>query len=387
MRSTLEIKNLLCISPTKRWFSRIDKYKERLFRILRVIPKSRIMPSKDLKFKRDTEPKSNKLILILNPNSQGGATGKNWKTTYQKIKRFLPNPHRIIFTKKADDGTNVTRKLLEQGYCDIAAVGGDGTINEVANGFFKIKLRNRSAMDPMKYRPVGKLSLVNTKAAFWILPSGSRNVLATSLDIKHQGIESFKHISLMKKRKMDVIGVTIADKNNPGTTLNRIVLNAAEMGVGAEIISRSKKFRGKINSRSISTVAAIVSTLPTYESNECDIIMDGGRKITSNVTMAVVANGKFLGGGFNVAPRADISDGKLDVVIMKNSGSLKMLQKLVEMKGDSEYLQEEDILYYQASQVTFLPKDRNMIVSLDGEPVGILPAIFKLYSRALTIKT
>lgn len=203
----------------------------------------------------------------------------------------------------------MTRKLLEQRYRNIAAVGGDGTITKLQMVFFKIKLRNRSALDPMKFRPVGKLSLVNAKATFWILPSGSRNVLASSLDIKHQGIESFKHISLMKERKMDVIGVTIADKNNPGTTLNRIVLNAAEMGVGAEIISRSKRLRGKINCRSISTVAAIVLTLPTYESNECDIIMDGGRKISSNVTMAVVSNGKFLGGGFNIAPRADISDG------------------------------------------------------------------------------
>jgi diacylglycerol kinase family enzyme len=75
--------------------------------------------------------------------------------------------------------------------------------------------------------------------------------------------------------------------------------------------------------------------------------MDGGRKITSNVTMAVVANGKFLGGGFNAAPRAKITDGKLDVVIMKSSGSLKMLQKLVEMKGDSEYLHEEDIIKHR----------------------------------------
>lgn len=108
--------------------------------------------------------------MILNPNSQGGATGKNWKITYEKIKRFLPNPHRVIFTKKADDGTNVTRKLLDQGYCNIAAVGGDGTINEVANGFFKIKPRNRSAMDPMKFRSVRKLNPVNAKAAFWILP-------------------------------------------------------------------------------------------------------------------------------------------------------------------------------------------------------------------------
>lgn len=339
------------------------------------------------RLKPGIETISKKLILILNPNSQGGATGKNWKLTYEKIKKFLPKSHRIIFTKKAHDGTKVTRKLLEQGYCNIAAIGGDGTINEVANGFFNIKLRDRSALDPMKFRPERKLRLVNDKSVFWIIPSGSRNVLASSLGIPHQGIESFQHIAQMKKRKVDVIGVTIADKDNPGTTRRRIVLNAAEMGVGAEIITRSKRFRGKINSRSLSTVAAIVSTVPTYESNECDIVMDGGRKITTNITMAVVANGNFLGGGFNVAPKANISDGKLDVVIMKSSGSLKMLRKLVEMKGDSEYLHEEDILYYQASQVTFLPKNRNMTVSLDGEPVGILPAVFKVYHNALTIKS
>lgn len=344
--------------------------------------------------KRTSKPKqksgvstSNELILIVNPNSQGGTTGKNWSLTYEKIKKFLPTPHRIVFTKKANDGTNLTRKLLKKGYNNIAAIGGDGTINEVANGFFNINPKNRSALDPMKFRPEPKLSPVNAKAALWIIPSGSRNVLASSLGILHQGINSFRRIQNMKKRKIDVIGVTIADSNNPASTRSRIVLNAAEIGVGAEIISRSKRVRGKINNRFLSTVAGIISTLPTYESNECDIIMDGGRKITSNVTMAVVANGKFLGGGFNAASRAKITDGKLDVVIMKNSGSLKMLQKLVEMKGDSEYLDEEDILYYQASQVMFLPKNRNMTVSLDGEPVGILPAVFKLYHNALTINS
>jgi len=344
--------------------------------------------------KRTSKPKqksgvstSNELILIVNPNSQGGTTGKNWNLTYEKIKKFLPTPHRIVFTKKANDGTNLTRKLLKKGYNNIAAIGGDGTINEVANGFFNINPKNSSALDPMKFRPEPRLSPVNAKAALWIIPSGSRNVLASSLGILHQGINSFRRISHMKKRKIDVIGVTIADSNNPASTRSRIVLNAAEMGVGAEIISRSKRVRGKINNRFLSTVAGIISTLPTYESNECDIIMDGGRKITSNVTMAVVANGKFLGGGFNAASRAKITDGKLDVVIMKNSGSLKMLQKLVEMKGDSEYLDEENILYYQASQVMFLPKNRNMTVSLDGEPVGILPAVFKLYHNALTINS
>jgi len=114
--------------------------------------------------------------------------------------------------------------------------------------------------------------------------------------------------------------------------------------------------------------------------------VDGDKKITSNITMAIVANGKFLGGGFNAAPRASMSDGLLDIIIMKNSGSLKMLQKLVEMKGESQYSDQEDILYYHASQVAILPKNRNVTVSLDGEPVGILPAIFKVYHKALTIK-
>ena len=194
-----------------------------------------------------------------------------------------------------------------------------------------------------------KLEQINPNGVFWIVPSGSRNVLAASLGLQHQGIESFKHIREMKRRKIDVIGVTVTDKDNPAITRNRIVLNAAEMGVGAEIIDRSKRMRGKIKSRLLSTVAGIISTVPTYESNECDIIIDGDKKITSNITMAIVANGKFLGGGFNAAPRASMSDGLLDLIIMKNSGSLKMLQRLVEMKGDSQYTQEEDMLYYQAS--------------------------------------
>ena len=94
---------------------------------------------------------------------------------------------------------------------------------------------------------------------------------------------------------------------------------------------------------------------------------------------------KFLGGGFNAAPKASMSDGLMDLVILKDSGSLKMFEKLVNLKGDDSYT-EDDILYYQVSQVTILPKERNMTVSLDREPIGILPASFKVYHNALSLK-
>lgn len=332
---------------------------------------------------------TNEIILILNPNSQGGNTGKNWISTYSKVKEFLPKNHRIIFTKKTNDGIFDTRKLLRNGYKNIVAIGGDGTINEIANGFFNLQPQNRNIENLERFSFDDKLKPINPNGVLYIVPSGSRNVLARSFGLKHKGVQALKRIKQMDKRKMDAILAVITDKDSPSLTHKRIILNAAEIGVGAEIIDRSKRVRRKIKSRFVSTIASIVATLPAYNSNECDIVIDRDKRISSNVTMAVVANGRFLGGGFKAAPRAKFSDGLLDIVILKNSGSFKMLDKLIELKGTSTYKFEEDILYYQASEVKFLPKEKNVTVtvSVDGEPIGMLPAIFKSYHDALTIKT
>lgn len=332
---------------------------------------------------------TNEIILILNPNSQGGNTGKNWISTYSKVKEFLPKNHRIIFTKKTNDGIFDTRKLLRNGFKNIVAIGGDGTINEIANGFFNLQPQNRNIENLERFSFDDKLKPINPNGILYIVPSGSRNVLARSFGLKHKGVQALKRIKQMDKRKMDAILAVITDKDTPSLTHKRIILNAAEIGVGAEIIDRSKRVRRKIKSRIVSTIASIVATLPAYNSNECDIVIDGDKRISSNVTMAVVANGRFLGGGFKAAPRAKFSDGLLDIIILKNSGSFKVLDKLIELKGTSTYKFEEDILYYQASEVKFLPKEKNVTVtvSVDGEPIGILPAIFKSYHDALTIKT
>lgn len=332
---------------------------------------------------------TNEIILILNPNSQGGNTGKNWISTYSKVKEFLPKNHRIIFTKKTNDGIFDTRKLLRNGYKNIVAIGGDGTINEIANGFFNLQPQNSNIENLQRFSFDDKLKPINPNGVLYIVPSGSRNVLARSFGVKHKGVQALKRIKQMDRRRMDAILAVITDKDSPSLTHKRIILNAAEIGVGAEIIDRSKRVRKKIKNRFVSTIASIVATLPVYNSNECDIVIDGDKRISSNVTMAVVANGRFLGGGFKAAPRAKFSDGLMDIIILKNSGSLKMLDKLIELKGTSTYKFEEDILYYQASEVKFLPKEKNVTVtvSVDGEPIGMLPAIFKSYRDALTIKT
>ncbi|HYZ51752.1 MAG TPA: hypothetical protein VE593_12760, partial [Nitrososphaeraceae archaeon] len=141
------------------------------------------------------------------------------------------------------------------------------------------------------------------------------------------------------------------------------------------------------------------ATLPTYQSNLCEISVDDGREnILTKMTMVVIANGRYLGGGFQAAPKADMLDGLLDIVILKNSGSFKMLEEFISMKNGNYTSDDQDIIYIQAKKVSIKPKKEeekeehkqkkrgDITVTIDGEPIGVLPATFQVYQNVLTIK-
>ncbi|HEY6883502.1 MAG TPA: diacylglycerol kinase family protein [Nitrososphaeraceae archaeon] len=380
--------------------------------------------------KQNEEPISagdNSTVLIVNPSSSSGSTGKNWNDFYLKVKGFFGKNPELAFTNKSGDGTTLAREYLKKGFKNIVAIGGDGTINEVANGFFLFK-REDDAYNKEKSAVVGMggisnndantdnnntlvtnstmaeppvLMQINPDAVFGIISSGTRNVLAKSLDLPAGSFECCKHFSTSKILKtIDVISATVTDFSNDNdkntcSTLapTRIFLNAAEIGVAAEIIDRSKKIRDKVHSRIVSTVSSVVATMPTYESNLCEISIDDGREsILTKMTMVVIANGKYLGGGFKAAPQASVSDGLLDIVILKSSGSFKMLEEFVSMKNGNYTSDDKDIIYMKAKKVSIKPKEeeekkrRDITVTIDGEPIGILPATFQVHQNALTIK-
>jgi diacylglycerol kinase (ATP) len=342
------------------------------------------------------EQTSTETVLIVNPNSCGGSTGKNWENLYNQIKEIFGENPEVAFSQKSGDGTTLTRDLLRRGFKKIVALGGDGTINEVANGFFEVITSGTTSSNDKTVPASPILKPINPEAMIGLIPSGSRNVLAKSLDLPDGIVECCQRFVNGKPQKIDVIAAVIttveapatAASNLPKEVTTRIFLNAAEIGVGAEIIDRSKKIRDKIKSRFISTISGVIATLPTYESNLCEVSVDDGRQsLLSKMTMGIVANGRYLGGGFRAAPQASVTDGLLDITILKNSGSLKMLDEFVDMKGDSDNPQEKNnIFYMQAKKVSIKSKERDITVTLDGEPIGILPATFQVYQNALSIK-
>ena len=90
------------------------------------------------------------------------------------------------------------------------------------------------------------------------------------------------------------------------------------------------------------------------------------------------------------APNADVSDGLLDIVILKDSNSLEMMSDFINIKKGT-YDKEDDVLYIQAKKVLIKPKEeekkrRDVTVTIDGEPIGILPATFQIIHNALTIR-
>lgn len=346
--------------------------------------------------------KKSKLIdtlLVSNPTSSSGSTGKGWDDLYIKIKDAFGKNSQAVFTKKANDGTLLTRKFLKRGVKKVIAIGGDGTINEVANGFF---LPERKQGDNKKLVPSCKNNVrgqenkndfpqpdillpINSEAVFGIIPSGTRNVLAKSLNLPQEIDECCHNYMQGSTQKIDVLTATVTNPFDRSKTSTRAFLNAAEIGFGAEVIDRSKKVRSRVKSRMVSTITSVIATLPTYESNNCEIVFDDGKdKVVTKMTMGVIANGKFLGGGFMAAPEASFSDGLLDVVILRDSGSLKMLDKLANIKTGN-YTDEVDVIYKQAKKVSLKSMERDITVAIDGEPIGILPATFQVNQHSLNI--
>jgi diacylglycerol kinase (ATP) len=204
----------------------------------------------------DKISKHSDTLIVANPASAGGSTGKDWDNFYAEIKDAFGENPKVVFTKKAGDGTILTRNYLKKGFKKVIAIGGDGTINEVANGFFIIEGNQGNKDNPVlvskniviqetkgDFPQADFLKPINSKAIMGIIPSGTRNVLAKSLNLP-QGIgECCNNYKQGKIQKLDVLTATVTDPSSHLRVPTRAFRNAAETGFGGEVIDRSGKLK------------------------------------------------------------------------------------------------------------------------------------------------
>jgi YegS/Rv2252/BmrU family lipid kinase len=264
-----------------------------------------------------------KISFIINPISGHGKQ----QIVEKAIKQYLHKDFEveILYTKAAKHAIELSKKASK--YADIVvAVGGDGSVNEVAQG------------------------LINTDIPMGIIPRGSGNGLARFLKIPLNTVKAIALINNGNYKKIDTI------------TINKeISINVSGVGFDAHIahlFSLSKK-------RGLSSYLRIIrQEFFKYKASNYKLTFDN-KRIETSAFLISFANSSQFGNNAHIAPKAIIDDGLFDVSILKPFPKIRTLEIIIRLflKNIHHFKYFETI---QTKEIN-IESEKDMIAHIDGE--------------------
>jgi YegS/Rv2252/BmrU family lipid kinase len=302
--------------------------------------------------------------VIVNPRSQGGRAGKDWPHLADRIRRAVPFEEAM--TAGVGDATRLTREALRGGAERVVALGGDGTINEVMNGFF------------VEGAPIAP------GAALGLLPYGTGGDFRKSVRVSKDFDEAVATLAADHRRRIDVgrLDLTTSD----GGRAVRMFINIASFGMSGvvdRLVNQSKKRFGKL-----SFLVATTRGMMQFDSKRVRLTFDGAAAdaLELPINTVAVANGKYFGGGMKVAPDAELDDGSFDIVAIGEVGISDMIFSSRKLYAGT-HLSMDHVSHRRAKVVLAEPAVPGEVVELDvdGETPGRLPATFTIVPHALSL--
>ena len=302
-----------------------------------------------------------KPFLIVNPRAANGTTGRHFDDISAAV-RAAVGEHGHAFTERPMHASELARRALREGADLVIAVGGDGTMNEVVNGFFEAPGHG----DPP--RPV------RPGAALGILPRGTGGDLRRTVGLEGD-LRACAPRLTGERRPIDVGRIDFVDGKGQPTA--RYFINVAEAGVGSDVVrianSSSKLLGGKLT-----FALASLRALAGWRDVPVRWSLDGGPFQEGSVTTFAVANGRCFGGGMVVAPGALLDDGVFHVTIWSGySLSDFVLRSAAMYDGSHVKLKGTRTATARSVRLEPLPGARGPLdIEADGELIGRLPATF-----------
>jgi len=293
-------------------------------------------------------------LFIINPASARGTTLRRWTEAKRELER-LGIKFSEQMTARAGEATEIARRALRSGTGRIVAVGGDGTLSEVADGYFDSE---GAAINPM--------------AAIGLLPSGTGSDFRRSIEI-NSGPDAIARIAEGKSRLIDAVRAVTT--TNEGASVTRHFINVATFGLGGDAAAFVNDWRERlprwVGGRA-RFIAAALRALDRYRLRSVEVLLDDQlhKKIASN--LVVVANGRFAGGGMMLAPNAELDDGLLDVILTDGATRFDVIKELPRI-GRGGHLKNPKVTEMRARQVS-ITTDEPMAIDIDGEMAGYTPA-------------
>ena len=303
-----------------------------------------------------------KTVLIVNPKSANGATGRNWSRIDQEIRRGLQTNYDVKFTERLGHATELTREAIKDGYELVVAVGGDGTINEVVNGFF---LDSRS---------------LNPDATLAVMSIGTGSDFVRTLEFPTTPFEAAERIRSRKVWTVDLGRCSFVDFD--GEQRSRFFINIAGFGVEGAVVDKANRTTKALGGP-ISFVWAILTTFLTYKNKLTRYRIDDSPEEEKILNTFAVANGRFYGGGTKAAPKAQLDDGLFDIISVGDIGFLTLVYNLGKFRNGT-YLEDPRVSFWRGRTVV-ASSEETQLVEMDGEVVGHLPARFEILPNAMKL--
>lgn len=274
-------------------------------------------------------------------------------------------------TTSPGDATIKTRAALESGIDSVVVVGGDGTLSETAEGFFKFN-------DDLDTPPAA----INPSATLAILPAGTGDDFARGLRRKRSPLKDWIQTLIANRTQtIDVLYGRCNDYEKPF-----ICLNASTMGIGGETAGRvaaqgkfMRNFSGEFR-----FVFAAVGALAAWRERRVRVTVDGRVVVDGPMNLAGVANGLYAGGGMMLSPDARVDDGKLDVITASGLTRANVVTELSRIHTGG-HVNNPKVTIAQGTVVTIetlLAQDA-MPLEADGNVRGVTPVRFQVLPGAL----
>lgn len=303
-----------------------------------------------------------KWMAIVNPHAGTGKGEKDWGKIYDLLYKSGIK-FEFVFTKHREHAVALTTKFIKKGYRKFMVIGGDGTLNEVVNGFFM-----------QKNVPVDELLL-------GMIPVGTGNDWCRTFDIP---FKYKKAVKLIRDGNIFIQDVGKVSFYSSSTLKRRYFINVAGMGYDAVVAAKTNKDKEHGKGGTLTYLKNLISSLLFYKYSDTEIkIKETNETCRCKAFSLSVGIGKYNGGGMKQLPQAIPDDGLFDITLVKKIGKFTVLKEVKNLY-DGSFVNHKKVRTFRGKSIT-IESTPSINLEVDGESLGHSPFEFEIIHKGLRI--
>ena len=301
--------------------------------------------------------------VILNPRAASGKAQRKWRSLRPVLRRELGQFDRLV-TEGPNHATELAQDAIRGGADLVVAMGGDGTLSEVVNGYFA------------DGRPIAP------ETAVGLCPIGTGGDFRRASGIPTDPSGAIANIAHGATSRVDVLRLDLAGSG--GRQIRRYCINVSSFGLGGEVsVAAKASFLAPYSGRAAFLWATALGFV-RFRAKSVRLSLDGSDYAEPvRIMQVALGNGNCHGGGMLVCPRASFDSGAFDVTVIRKIGMLNFLLSLPRLYSGT-ILGHPRCEHYRVERLA-AQSDERVSVEVDGEAVGHLPLSATILPSAVRI--